>query len=274
MSTCAACTQGPVHSVARVLRVDLNATAQIGTAVVETTGGRRLTVPLSSVPAPILRPYAEAAGVLAPRNNRTRLSAGDLSDLVTDIQQGGRDWLFAQIQALSTLGVRWAEQKRVADEMLHDATATQQAADAAAQVSHVRDDLYWVVDTYLGGIDSLPNQGVFVGPPVQAGAKLGAVQLAIVALGIVTGAALLAYIASQIRAHSEFKLRMEAALQTQNPEQYLPPAEQDTPGIVDQVKSGVGTVVTFGVLAAAGSLFWPEIKAAFSRARSRAKGAA
>jgi hypothetical protein len=187
-------------------------------------------------------------------------SLGDLGDdfaeLIGDIQTKGRNWFFSRIRELTGLGVGYQTLAATTDSLGRPDWSAD-LRERAETVRHVLDALYWIVDTYLGGVDALPNVMHFVPspeernapkagwvPPVPLGVAPAILAAALKGLGIVSAAALLAYIASTASDYSVRAAQVAAAKENNNPD-LLPEPEK---GVVETVRDAVGTIVLVALL--------------------------
>lgn len=226
--------------------------------IVERADGRHVSVDASRVSADELRAFALRVGLPIPAG---MAGLGDLGDdfaqLVTEMQRLGRGWFFERIRELSGLGVG-LQGLAVRTDALGRPDFSRSLRERAGEMADVGDALYWIVDTYLGGVDALPNV-----VPVPGGSRLGAANAnrvrttarlapvllaaALKGLGIVSAAALLAYISS-VAAEYAVRVRQVEAAETNNNPSLLPTPEK---GVIEQTTDLVGRVTLIGLLALA-----------------------
>jgi hypothetical protein len=185
----------------------------------------------------------------------------DLGAFAAELQRGGREWFFGRIKELSALGVAFQRLAVLAEQRSIDPVPMRDRAEACRRVN---DGLYWIVDTYLGGVEALPNK-VSLGAPAL-GVALPAAAVLLKALGIVTAAALVAWIAAQGRQYAEFAARIDAAKETGDPD-FLPTPEP--PSAIEAAASGVGLLLKLG----GAYLAYKVIRGELDRRKSAAVGA-
>ena len=230
--------------------------------LVERPNGEHVAVAASQVSPVELHAFARRVGVSLPRGLG---SLGDLADdfneLVNDLQANGRDWFFARIREITGLGVGYQTLASKTDNLMRPDWSAD-LRERAAEMRTVQDGLYWVVDTYLGGVDALPNivppppgarAGVRYQSPARGfvpptpGVAPAVLALALQGLGIVTGAALLAYISSVAADYAVRARQVDAAQANNNPD-LLPKPDK---GVIEQTTDLVGKFVVVGLLALA-----------------------
>lgn len=229
--------------------------------LVERPNGQRVAVGAHQVSPGELRAFARRVGVSLPPGAFQGLGdlVDDFAQLVDDLQANGRDWFFDRIREVNGLGVGYQSLASTTDNLMRPDWSAD-LRERAAEMNTVQDGLYWIVDTYLGGVDSLPNvvppnrrPGVaygavprgFVPPtPALAPAVLAA---ALKGLGIVSAAALIAYISS-VAADYAVRARQVDAARTNNNPNLLPKPDK---GVLEQTTDLVGRVVLLGLVAVA-----------------------
>lgn len=170
------------------------------------------------VPMDVVRAYQRAWGArLGDMVDDIRAQLGRLID---DFQAQGREWFLARILDLNAAESRHRE-NRDAAQSIGRADLVQEAEGYRQSCRTVRDNCYWIVDTYLGGVDALPNvvpaRAAGPRPPVpqpRRDVRLGPAGIILGGIGIVSGAALLAWIADVIRVADERRALIAAAKET------------------------------------------------------------
>jgi hypothetical protein len=200
------------------------------------TGERWITCQWADGHVQDMPPNLVPVNLIADYATRLRRNAGlaglgdELSQLVDDVQAQGREWFLQQILALDHAERLHRTNAEGAREV-NRADLVEEAEALAGRARQIRDNLYWLVDTYLGGVDALPNVvpvgGARRRTPAPARPQVRAVQVILGAIGILSGAALLAWIANCIRVATERKQLIDAAKETGN-DSFLEPLKDGT----------------------------------------------
>lgn len=253
--SCGCNASGPKNVVTgRIVGLSRGPSPQV---LVQRADGSTVAVSPSLVSRVELEAFARRVRLPVPRGlgNLGDL-ADDFGELIGDLQTKGRNWFFARIRELNGLGVGYQTLASTTDA-LNRPDWSADLRERAATVREVLDALYWIVDTYLGGIEALPNVMHFVPapeeahapgrgwvPPVPIGIAPAVAAAALKGLGILSAAALLAYIADTAADYAVRAGQVQAAKENNNPDLLPEPRK----GVVETVRDAVGTIVLIGGL--------------------------